>query len=137
VFLPHAKPTHSEFSDAIDLTIEERQRLHRDLMRCQGFYGFMTGQGSDGSISDTAEDPAGLDRESIADAAEQFTELGIKDRQHLQPRIRQLPIVDYLDIEDKDYVDALLEVALPEDRARFRGYLSHRHLGLGIITAVS
>lgn len=44
--------------------------------------------------------------------------------------------VSYLP-EAEDLVQALLEEALPEDRVRFRGYLSSRPLGLGLITAVS
>lgn len=89
--------------------------LHRDLLRCRGFYGFMTGQ----------------DGHGVSYTTERLAELG------MEPGIRQLPVVDYLDIEDKDYVDALLKEVLEEDRARFREYLSHRHLGLGLITAVS
>jgi hypothetical protein len=53
------------------------------------------------------------------------------------PPFRPLPVVNFLDIPDEEYKNALLEEALPSDRAPFRQYLSHRHLGLGIITAVS
>lgn len=49
---------------------------------------------------------------------------------------RQLPIVNFLDVEDTKYTDALLGEALPQDRARFRQYLSKRPLGLGLMTAV-
>ncbi|KAF5636784.1 uncharacterized protein FTJAE_5980 [Fusarium tjaetaba] len=47
---------------------------------------------------------------------------------------RPLPTVNLLDIEDQTYVDAILEMALPEYRARFRSYMSNKALGIGIIT---
>jgi hypothetical protein len=57
----------------------------------------------------------------------------------LEPKstpLRPLPTVNFLDIENQAYVNCILEEALPEDRARFREYLSNRPLGLGMITAV-
>ncbi|KPM37738.1 hypothetical protein AK830_g8828 [Neonectria ditissima] len=50
-------------------------------------------------------------------------------------KMRPLPVVNFLDIDDKIYADAIVDEALPQDRARFRGYLSHRPLGLGLIAA--
>ncbi|KAF5701883.1 hypothetical protein FMUND_13716 [Fusarium mundagurra] len=47
---------------------------------------------------------------------------------------RPLPTINLLDIDDETYVNAILEMALPKDRARFRSYLSNRPLGIGIIT---
>ncbi|PNP83871.1 hypothetical protein FNYG_02559 [Fusarium nygamai] len=47
---------------------------------------------------------------------------------------RPLPTIDLLDIDDETYANAILEMALPKDRARFRSYLSNRPLGIGIIT---
>lgn len=132
-FLPGAEPTHREFSDRMDLTIEERQRLHRDLMRCRGFYEFMVG------VSDAAKNPAGpdVDIDSICDASQQLAGLAVESELRPEPGIRRLPVVNYLDIGNDEFVDALLEEALPEDRDRYRGYMSRRHLGLGLITAVS
>ncbi|KAF5685137.1 ATP-dependent helicase [Fusarium circinatum] len=49
-------------------------------------------------------------------------------------KCRPLPTIDFLDIDDEIYVNAILEMALPKDRARFRSYLSNRPLGIGIIT---
>ncbi|KAF5598797.1 DNA helicase [Fusarium pseudocircinatum] len=47
---------------------------------------------------------------------------------------RPLPTINILDVEDQTYIGAVLETALPEDRARFTTYLSDRPLGIGIIT---
>ncbi|KAF5249312.1 hypothetical protein FANTH_5393 [Fusarium anthophilum] len=47
---------------------------------------------------------------------------------------RTLPTINILDIEDQTYIDAVLEMALFQDRARFATYLSDRPLGIGIIT---
>ncbi|KAF4991590.1 hypothetical protein FGRMN_7709 [Fusarium graminum] len=52
-----------------------------------------------------------------------------------QYTVDELPFTNFLDIEDKAYVDCIIDEALPQDRARFRGYLSHRVLDLGLITA--
>jgi hypothetical protein len=49
---------------------------------------------------------------------------------------RPLPTIDLFDIDDQTYANAILEMALPKDRARFRSYLSNRPLGIGIITGV-
>ncbi|KAF5979297.1 DNA helicase [Fusarium coicis] len=47
---------------------------------------------------------------------------------------RPLPTIDLFDIDDQTYANAILGMALPKDRARFRSYLSNRPLGIGIIT---
>lgn len=47
-----------------------------------------------------------------------------------------LPIVNLLGIPE-DLLGALMEEVLPQDRARYRKYLSDRPLGFGIITGVS
>ena len=117
-FQSDSKPTHSsDFSDGMDLTIQERQDLHRALMRCRGFYQFMTGQ------PDVAgRDP--IDTEGKTD-----------------PQVvpRKLPVVNYLpsDANHDQYVESLLGEVLPADRSRLRGYLMNRYLGLGILTGVS
>ena len=49
---------------------------------------------------------------------------------------RPLPVVNLLAAQDQRYVDALIEEAMPGDRAPFREYLVNRFLGIGIITAV-
>ncbi|KAF6807005.1 DNA helicase [Colletotrichum musicola] len=48
---------------------------------------------------------------------------------------RPLPSVNFFDISDSAFVDAVVAEALPGDRKRFRAYLSDRPLGLGMITA--
>lgn len=53
------------------------------------------------------------------------------------PAFRPLPVVNFLNGRDDKYVDALMEEAPPQDRVRFRHYLSNRPLGLGLITEVS
>ncbi|KFG84682.1 putative DNA helicase [Metarhizium anisopliae] len=47
----------------------------------------------------------------------------------------RLPGQPLLDVSDRDFVDALMQEALPEDRSRFTEYLRNRPLGLGIIIA--
>ncbi|CVL04063.1 uncharacterized protein FMAN_14843 [Fusarium mangiferae] len=47
---------------------------------------------------------------------------------------RPLPTINLLDIDDQAYVDAIIGMVLPKDRARFRSYLSNRTLGIGMIT---
>lgn len=47
------------------------------------------------------------------------------------------PAYDFLDVRNDKLVDLLLDEALPNDRHRLRHYLSHRWLGLSLITAVS
>lgn len=81
--------------------------LHRDLLRGTGFYDTILGKV-----------PPGPSLESLSSPA------------------RSLPVVNLLGA-DEDYIKALMQETLPEDRARFQTYLSERPLGLGIITAVS
>ncbi|KAM0553141.1 hypothetical protein ACHAPJ_007428 [Fusarium lateritium] len=50
---------------------------------------------------------------------------------------RQLPTVSFLDIGNQAYANAIVNEALPQDRARFRRYLRNRPLGISIITGVS
>ncbi|CEI40060.1 unnamed protein product [Fusarium venenatum] len=48
--------------------------------------------------------------------------------------LRQLPLHNFLNAIDKEYAEAIIDEALPQDRARFRNYLERRPLGLGIVT---
>lgn len=50
---------------------------------------------------------------------------------------KRLPTLNYLDIKDQAFVNALLEETLPNDRDRLRRYISNRPLGLGLMTGVS
>ncbi|TIC98001.1 hypothetical protein CH35J_006902 [Colletotrichum higginsianum] len=49
--------------------------------------------------------------------------------------VHPLPFVNFLDFKDEEYATALVSEALPADQERFRAYMTHRPLGLGIITA--
>ncbi|CCT64467.1 uncharacterized protein FFB20_14745 [Fusarium fujikuroi] len=51
------------------------------------------------------------------------------------PALQPLPVVNFLDSMDKKLANAIVAEALPQDQDRFRRYLEHRPLGLGIITA--
>ncbi|KAM3460581.1 hypothetical protein NHJ6243_005752 [Beauveria neobassiana] len=48
---------------------------------------------------------------------------------------RSLPVVNFLDLGNPALVKAIVEEALPEDRARWTNYLQRRLLGFGIIAA--
>jgi hypothetical protein len=85
-------------------------------MRGTGFYNWMTS-------------PSPKDKLSEAMSA---TPLEAK----ASVTFRRLPVVNFLNIDDDKYVDAMIEEALLEDRTRFRQYLSNRPLGLGIVAAV-
>ncbi|RSL44165.1 hypothetical protein CEP54_014797 [Fusarium duplospermum] len=94
--------------------VKVRMELHRALLRGNGFYDWMTQPGPQDITQAMAA--ASLDDETA-------------------PTLRPLPSVNFLDIEDQAYADAIVAEALPQDRSRFRGYLSNRPLGIGIITA--
>lgn len=96
--------------------VKVRMELHRALMRGNGFYDWMTQPGPQ-------------------DITEAMAAASLDDK--AAPTLRPLPSVNFLDIDDQAYADAIVEEALPQDRVRFRGYLSNRPLGIGIITAVS
>jgi len=89
--------------------------LHRALMRGNGFFDWMT---ADNTTVEERMAGLNLDKEPA-------------------PRFRPLPVVNYLDIADKELLEAIVNQALPDDRARFRQYLSNRPLGFGTMTAVS
>ncbi|KAM5349632.1 hypothetical protein ACJ41O_006137 [Fusarium nematophilum] len=93
--------------------VEDRMDLHRALVRGTGFYDWMMR-------------PAPME---VTDAIKAVT---IGDA---PPTLRPLPSTNFLDFGDEAYADAIVEEALPQDRPRFRGYLSNRPLGLGMITA--
>lgn len=95
---------------------EDRMELHRAVMRGRGFYDWMT--------RPTAQ----------ADLTQAMASLSVSDP--ATPVARPLPVVNLLAAQDQEYVDALLQEALPADRAPFREYLTSRILGIGIVTAV-
>lgn len=89
--------------------------LYRDLMRGTGFFRSLVEEKLSSQLGAVSLD------ESVATA----------------PALWQLPIVDFMAIEDVSYLNALLDQVLPEDRDRFRNYLANRPLGLALITSVS
>lgn len=100
-----------------------QQELTRDLFRGRGFYRTLQRQ----AIKDR-------------DCAEVLQALTLGDKPspvHAPLDLKPLPVENFLDIKDQGFVDALLMEALPADRARLRQYMSERHLGLGLVTAVS
>lgn len=99
--------------------VKTKMQLHRGLLRGNGFYWFMAGKQP--SVGD----------QDVTDA------MGALSVSSAVPALRPLPVVNFLDMNDKAYEDAVVEEALPADRQRFRAYLSTRPLGVGIITAVS
>ncbi|KAF4966905.1 hypothetical protein FSARC_5469 [Fusarium sarcochroum] len=52
---------------------------------------------------------------------------------HDAGRWTQLPTLDLLDIGDALYVSSIIREAIPQDRGRYRRYLSNRPLGISII----
>ncbi|EHK15923.1 uncharacterized protein TRIVIDRAFT_1445, partial [Trichoderma virens Gv29-8] len=97
-----------------DYIVKDRMELHRALVRGNGFYEWMTKKDAPKSIAD---DMSSL---SVADTGVTY---------------RPLPSVNFLDFNDDARAEAIVNEALPHDRERFRGYLSNRPLGLGIIAA--
>ncbi|KAM0496632.1 hypothetical protein ACHAP8_007209 [Fusarium lateritium] len=93
--------------------VRDRMDLHRALVRGEGFYQWMS-------------KPAPRDVEQAMEATK------LEDA---PVTIRPLPVVNFLHGVDKEYADAIVDEALPGDRTRFRAYLEHRPLGLGIATA--
>lgn len=91
--------------------VKYKMGLQRHLLLGNGFYQF-------------------LRRASVSEGEEPTEASGRLD---LGPKT--LPVVNLLDIS-AEHADALMEEALPADRARFRQYLTERPLGLGAITGV-
>ncbi|KAG5657908.1 hypothetical protein KAF25_007941 [Fusarium avenaceum] len=118
----------------------DRMSLHRDIMRGAGFFDWMTAKApkvpawaaAKSSAKVTTKAPVDEASNDLAQVVEDIGNIGLKPK---GTSLRPLPAVNFLDIEDQAYADCILEEALPEDRARFREYLSNRPLGLGMITA--
>ncbi|RSM06136.1 hypothetical protein CDV31_009233 [Fusarium ambrosium] len=97
--------------------VQDRMNLHRALVRGAGFWDWMV-------IQSLQELVGALHAVNPGDAPPAPA-----------PKLRALPSTNFLDFEDEAYADAIVAEALPHDRSRFRGYLSNRPLGLGMITA--
>ncbi|KAK4155741.1 P-loop containing nucleoside triphosphate hydrolase protein [Chaetomidium leptoderma] len=120
LFLPGAAPTHTlpvQLGPEEPVGQDDRMELHRAIMRGKGFYDWMTRPAvKDDIVQAMASVPTGQPAPVPA-------------------FVRPLPVVNLLAVQDQRYVDALLEEALPADRAPFREYLRHRTLGVGILIA--
>ncbi|KAJ4328076.1 hypothetical protein N0V84_001444 [Fusarium piperis] len=97
--------------------VQDRMNLHRALLRGTGFWDWMVIR-------------------SLQDLAGPLQAMNLDDAPPAPaPKLRALPSTNFLDFEDEAYADAIVTEALPQDRSRFRGYLSNRPFGLGMITA--
>ncbi|KAM0229344.1 hypothetical protein ACHAP5_011678 [Fusarium lateritium] len=124
----------------------DRMSLHRDVLRGAGFFDWMTAKAPPVPAWAAAKSPAEktTTKAPVTDAPinedpvnEAPVTKGIGNIEHQTETIsiRPIPAINFLDIEDQAYIDCIVEEALPEDRTRFRKYLSNRPLGLGMITA--
>ncbi|KAG7135392.1 putative ATP-dependent helicase like protein [Verticillium longisporum] len=113
-------PKEVQFEEVPPVVLD-RMELHRAVLRGKGFFEWMVKPAP-------VEDNTGL--------AGNLAAMGLENapRPEVTKR-RQLPIVNFLNIPDGRYVDALLEEALPQDRSRYRRYLSECQLGIGVMTA--
>ncbi|KAF4996451.1 hypothetical protein FGRMN_4508 [Fusarium graminum] len=93
--------------------VKFRMEVHRALLRGKGYYDLLVPE-----CKPQAEELDG-----------RVQSLGLEDHSV------HLPSADFLNIEDRRLVECIIEEALPEDRRRFRGYLSHRPLALGLIAS--
>ncbi len=116
--LPGANPESSTGPDS-----QFRMSLHRDVMRGVGFYGTLSK-----FLEFTDALPAMVDAWSLED------EPG-KAAAPAPVKLRDLPVVNFLDIPDESLVTAVVKEALPQDMPRFKTYLSSRPLGIGLIAA--
>ncbi|KAM0279118.1 hypothetical protein ACHAO9_011841 [Fusarium lateritium] len=94
-----------------------RMDVHRALLRGKGYFDV---------IVNRKKRPEDL----IAHLA--LTSLESQPEAH---EFAELPWENFLAIEDKRYADCIVNEALPQDRVRFRGFLSAVFLGLGLTTA--
>ncbi|KAM7187998.1 hypothetical protein V8F20_010733 [Naviculisporaceae sp. PSN 640] len=102
--------------------LHRRMALQRDVMRGGGSY-------------ETLSRPKN-------DLALDLSELQLEDDKTKTGDVRLLaeqvpfkPITNLLANMDPQLADAIVDLALPEDRSRFRNYLEHRHLGIGTVAA--
>ncbi|KAM7187111.1 hypothetical protein V8F33_011445 [Rhypophila sp. PSN 637] len=104
--------------------LRRRMALQRDVMRGTGFYETLKRN----------------DQDLALDLAIDHSELKIEDNKTSDVRLElgeeSVPfqsVINLLAKMDPELADAIVDLALPEDRSRFRAYLERRHLGIGII----
>jgi hypothetical protein len=111
-FLPGAKPRPSTGDeDVISDDLCFRMELHKDILRGTGFYSTMT---------------------QVPDISPSMGRMSLEG-----PSIplRALPSFNFLEIGDQVLRSGLLQVPLPDDRARFEQYASNRPLGIALVAA--
>ncbi|PHH81078.1 hypothetical protein CDD80_3360 [Ophiocordyceps camponoti-rufipedis] len=122
-FLPSALPTNPRtfgLSDdnmdpaVLKSRLKFRMALHRDLMRGGGFW-------------------SSLREKAMDDMNESMSSLQLENGGR-STSLPSLPVENYLEGATSEFIDALLQEVLPEDRRRLRGYLSARTLGLSLVT---
>jgi hypothetical protein len=94
-------------------------------MRGNGFFEWMA--------SESESTPNSPDDSPETDIVESFARTTIGGTS----KLRSLPILDFTDVKNHSYLQAIMMELLPQDRDRAMTYFRHRHLGLGLFTAVS
>ncbi|KAH6669661.1 P-loop containing nucleoside triphosphate hydrolase protein [Plectosphaerella plurivora] len=121
-----AKPSKSPYP-GFNISTSRARRLHRQLMCGHGFHEWLAKDDpfadARSITSDDSDDDDGIVQGMAATSID-------------SPSRDKLPTIDYLD-GDQGYIDALVAEALPQDRDRFRKYMSDRPLGIGIVTGAA
>ncbi|KAK1996619.1 hypothetical protein LX36DRAFT_108763 [Colletotrichum falcatum] len=110
--------------DDSTLDLYARKRFYCAFMRGAGFWDWMEltpSRSSNGTLSRGADNDLARLTAPVSPSEPLIT--------------RRLPIVNFIRVGNTTYIDVIVEEALSVDRERFRLYLSHRPLGLGMITA--
>ncbi|KAF5670263.1 DNA helicase [Fusarium circinatum] len=94
--------------------VKFRMEIHRALLRGSGFYSALVPQFPEATIEAVGA---------------QIQDLNLYDK------MQELPRTNFLNFEDKEYAKCIVEEALPDDRERFKAYLSDRPLDLGLIAS--
>lgn len=126
--------------------------LHRALWRGRGFWQVMAHgpvdrldaipreiarlkKATEGYQNDPDFEPVVRKLNSlVAEVTDSISQLNFGERKMY---METLPEVNLMKCADQDFINTVVDEALPDDRDRFREYFSKRPLGLGIITAVS
>ncbi|KAB5549643.1 P-loop containing nucleoside triphosphate hydrolase protein [Coniochaeta sp. 2T2.1] len=129
-FLPGAEPTPSA-EDGADVPedISFRMAIHRDIMRGTGFYATLTQPSAD-NMTDMPM-PDIVDNASGSVEGLPMADLTVQE----PPAVRPLPSFDFIGIEDPVLRESVLQIALPEDKARMERYASNRPLGIALVAA--
>ncbi|EXM17002.1 P-loop containing nucleoside triphosphate hydrolase [Fusarium oxysporum f. sp. vasinfectum] len=94
--------------------VKFRMEVHRALLHGSGFYSALVPQFPEATI------------EAVG--------AHIQDL-NLHDNMQELPHTNFLNFEDKEYAKCIVEEALPDDRERFKAYLSDRPLDLALIAS--